>query len=474
MNARYIQLSNKIIDDIAVGKLVVGQRMPSIRKMTRQHQVSITTILSCYHRLEEQGWLSAKPQSGFFVSQPLNKLAVPEYLSFKAKVTQPRKGKDVVHSPRNLGPLHTAQLSASLVPVAVLHRAQQRACQLAPEKIFQYPEVQGDQQLRSVLCAHFSQHYFPLCEDNLVITNGCIDAVRVALEVTSNKGDVIVVASPCFNGLLDLLHNMGRLVIEIPCLESGLDLEQLEGHLRENKVAACLLSASFSNPQGVSLSVTHKQRIVSLAEHYQVPIIEDDVYLELGFTKVAPLPIKHWDENGWVIWCGSISKTIGAGYRLGWCETGRYLHQYLNYLSGHSLGVNNIAQITVSEFIGSGQYVKYLNKLKLALASHALDYHQLLRQCLGEKAKISAIDGGLVLWVQIAGLCSQALVKKAAVAGIYIKAGSEFTSRDGYLDCFRLNIGWSISQNQQTPEIDVRGQLITLCELIDQCLISND
>jgi DNA-binding transcriptional MocR family regulator len=184
---------------------------------------------------------------------------------------------------------------------------------------------------------------------------------------------------------------------------------------------------------------------------------------------VAPLPIKHWDKHGWVLWCGSISKTIGAGYRLGWCEAGRYLDQYLSYLSGNSFGVNNIAQITIAEFISSGQYAKHLKKLKLTLASHALDYHQLLRQSLGDKAKISAIQGGLVLWVQVVGLDSEALLEKANDASIYIKTGKEFTSRSSYKDCFRLNIGWPLTFQESKSSITVQNQLVSLCELVDSC-----
>jgi DNA-binding transcriptional MocR family regulator len=159
----------------------------------------------------------------------------------------------------------------------------------------------------------------------------------------------------------------------------------LSEQFSKRKVKACLLRSNFIDPQGLSLSVAQKKTIVALAEQHQVAIIEDDVYLEVGFSKVAPLPIKHWDKQDWVLWCGSVSKILAADYRLGWCEAGRFSGRYIEYLSGRSLGINGIVHSTVAEFIDTGQYIKHLAKLKLA--AQAFDYHQVIRLFLGEKLR---------------------------------------------------------------------------------------
>ncbi|OUS25513.1 aminotransferase ['Osedax' symbiont bacterium Rs2_46_30_T18] len=467
MSARYIELSDEIIEQISTGKLAQGQRMPSIRKMTRQHSVSITTALNCYHRLQEQGWLHSVPQSGFFVSQPLDKSGVPIFPKFKAQVSKPRAAALVPPSQR--GPLFSAQLSPALIPMAILNRALVRGNLKSGDTLYQYPDPQGEMSLRNALASHFSQQYFPLESDNLVITNGCMDAVRTALEITTRLGDAVAVSSPCFNGLLSLLENMGRLVVEIPCDQGGLDLLQLEQHMADQSVTACLLSANFINPQGICLSVQQKKKIAELATQYSIAVIEDDVFLELSYNQVAPLPIKNWDSDGWVIWCGSVSKTLAAGYRLGWCDPGRYFQRYLAHRDALSISVNQLAQNAVSEFVTSGQYIKHLRRLRLALAARAYSYHQLLRENLPAAARISAAEGGLVIWVQITGLDSELLLDKCKNQGIHFRIGSEFSSLNLYADCFRLNIGWAVCDERGSDGWQkLRQQLIDLCALVKE------
>jgi len=376
------------------------------------------------------------------------------------------------------GPFYTAQLPAELLPQDILSRCLRRANQRAGSALFAYPDYQGDIALRTALANHFTQQHFPLKADGLVITNGCIDAVRSAIEITTKPGDTIAVSSPCFSGLLNLLENMGRLVIEIPCYKAQLDLAQLETLLQEKRISACLFSANHINPQGFCLSNQQKQRIAELAENYQVPVIEDDIYLELSYSKTTPLPIKYWDKSGWVLWCSSVSKTIAAGYRLGWCEPGRFFNDYLQLRNVQYFGVNNIVQHTVYEFINTGQYAKHLKKLTSTLASHARQYHSLLRELLPDNTKISVAEGGMVIWLQLDNMHSQTVLKAALKHDVPFRAGSEFTTLEYYQNCLRLNIGWPIVANEkdtadkQAEAVALRSKLVILCELINANVIA--
>lgn len=472
MTARYITISDNIINDIDKGILLVDQRMPSLRQFTQLHNVSMTTANNCYQRLLELGWLHVKPQIGYFITQPLNKQSMPIYPKFSSQVTKPKVSVSIEQAQR--GPFYTAQLPADLLPQDILNRCLRRANQRIGSDLFAYPDYQGEITLRTALADHFSQQHFPLTADNLVITNGCIDAVRSAIEITTKPGDTIAVSSPCFNGLLNLLENMGRLVLEIPCYQSQLDLEQLEHLLQAKRISACLFSANHINPQGFCLSNQQKQRIAELAAHYQVPVIEDDIYLELSYSNTTPLPIKHWDKSGWVLWCSSVSKTIAAGYRLGWCEPGRFFSEYLQLRSVQFFGVNNIVQHTLCEFINTGQYIKHLKKLTATLAAHARQYHSLLRELLPDNTKISVAEGGMVIWLQLDTMDSKTVLQAALKKGISFRAGSEFTTLEYYQNCLRLNIAWPIVKNEketdekQAEALALRGKLILLCELINE------
>jgi len=458
-----------IIADIDLGRLRVGQRMPAIRKFAQMYGVSKTTTIHCYQNLQELGWLLAKPQSGYFVTQPFGINKTPEFPQFISKISQPKsitRIKEAFNSP-----FYVSLISPELIPLDALNRCTRQGNARNQGLLHLYPEYQGIASLRNVLSQHFSKNYFSIDANKLVITNGCIDAVKTAIEVTTQPGDTIAISSPCFNGLIELLANLKRSVIEIPCCDAKLDLAQLELHLSNKTIKACLFSSNHINPQGICFSAQQKQKLAKLAEKYRIPIIEDDIYLELSHGTTNPLPIKHWDKSGWVLWCGSISKTISPSYRIGWCEPGRFFNQYLTDRSIQHFGVNLTVQSTLFEFIYSGQYSKHLKHLKLKLNQNVRDYHKLLSQYLPKQARISTPQGGLVLWIQVPQLNSQVLLNVAAKEKIYFRAGNEFSTIGLYNDCLRINIGWSINGTSQTPEERERHQqLIKLCELIKATL----
>ncbi|NRA21796.1 MAG: PLP-dependent aminotransferase family protein [Oceanospirillaceae bacterium] len=469
MTTKYIFFSNMIIADIEIGRLSLGQRMPAIRKFSKMYDVSNTTAINCYQHLQGLGWLQAKPQSGYFVTQPFGKDKRPEFPQFISKISQPKSTAQIKAALNS--PFYISLISPELIPIEALNRCTRQGNIRNQHLSHLYPEYQGQESLRKVLSQHFSEHYFPLAANKLVITNGCIDAVKTAIEVTTQPGDTIAISSPCFNGLIELLANLKRSVIEIPCCDSQLDLNQLEQHLKNKTIKACLFSSNHINPQGICFSAQQKQQLATLAKQYQTPIIEDDIYLELSHGTTNPLPIKHWDKSGWVLWCGSISKTISPSYRLGWCEPGRFFDRYLTDRSVQTFGVNQSVQNTLFEFIYSGQYSKHLRKLKLKLNQNVRDYHNLLSQFLPKQARISTPQGGLALWVQVPKLNSQVLLNDANKDQIYFRVGNEFSTLALYKDCLRINIGWSISATDEACEEARRyQQLIRLCELIKRQL----
>ncbi|MEM5528212.1 PLP-dependent aminotransferase family protein [Gammaproteobacteria bacterium AS21] len=469
---RYKQLAEEVVNDIASGRLAIGARVPSVRQFSKEHKVSMTTALNCYNKLHEQGWLRVKAQSGYYVSQPLIDTNKPTFPAFNATITEP-KGyvTEYDHSIEN--PFHIAQIAGELIPREVLNRCFHRGNLRSFNNDYLYPKIQGQLNLRRTLAEHVSSHYFSLAASDLVITNGCIDAIRSAIEAVSEVGDTIAVSSPCFSGLLNLLLSMKRKVLEVSCHNGDLDLVQLELFMNRGLLKAGLFSANFINPHGLCLSVAQKQALVALAERYQLPIIEDDAFLELGFDGVHSKPIKYWDQHGWVIWCGSISKTVAPSYRLGWCAPGRFAQQYMQQRSVNSLFVNVPIQAAFFEFINSGQYQKHLKKIRVALAEQTQAYHRFLQENLPAYIQLSALQGGMVIWLQIKGLDAAKLAIKALEHGVSFRLGEEFSTRGLYQDCFRLNAGWPISHVLEDGD-SVEQKLALLCQLINQQLALNN
>jgi DNA-binding transcriptional MocR family regulator len=469
----YNQLASKVMSDITTQRLPTGSRLPALRNFARQHDVSMTTATRTYDHLQETGWIFSRPQSGFFVSNIHDSGHFPS-LPAEASVRRnpsdyaPSKGYGSANSV--FSPLGTSVLSPELLPETTLKRTIKRMTTRSTDSLFNYSDAQGLRPLRQALAQHFRNDYLAFSADELVITNSCLEAVRLAIETVTQEGNVIAVCSPCFSGLLDLLSALSRDIIEIPLTDQGIDLSLLEHQFSERNVTAALLSTSNINPTGMTLPNDQKRALAELAERYETPIVEDDIYLELSHGKTHPLPAKHWDTAGYILWCGSISKTLAPGLRTGWCLPGRFQTAYLKHHTQTSLGVNQLSQATINEFIQTGDYHAHVQHTRMRLQTQVNQYRHVMIKHLDDAATISVPTGGIVLWIRVPGLNAIELEQAASGHDIDIRQGGCFSTHSAYNDCFRVNCGWPLfDQNESTM---AHTQLIKLCALVSEQLLN--
>lgn len=455
--SRYKVLAETIIGAIDEGKLQLNDKMLSLRAFSQQHQVSMTTAVNCYDYLQDRGYLVSRPKSGYFIQQPIPVQQQPALPQFVGQVS----ANDGIDTPVDFHPFATAQLSEALLPSQDMQKSFSHFAKTMNASALQYGNEWGSDELRSALAGHFSKQGFAFTPDELLIQNGCLDAVRMAVECISHEGDTIAVASPCFSGLLNILRLLNRKILEIPSTENGLDLLQLTSLIRHGQIKALLVTANFQNPLGRSLSNEQKQALAELANQFHFPIIEDDVYAELGASSHLPLPIKYWDRGGDVIWCSSFSKTLSASFRVGWCLPGRHFDAMKMRRKVETLSVNLPLQYILADFINTGKYAKHLSRIKVMLQGQLAAYRGYLFKRINAPLAVSSPVGGLVLWCQVAGMDAGQLTKKLAAHGIGIRPGNLFSTRDFYGDYFRLNCGWPLSE-------DKKKQLDVVCELINE------
>ncbi len=459
--SKYRQLAEKIISDIQSRKLKPEDRMLSLRQFAKQHHISISTAVSCYEELEKQGWIMARPQSGFFITSQPSLLPTPSWQHFTTEIATPVRS--FVDSKLTAGPLGMACLELDITTQRALNKSLRRAINQADSCLSRYPNHSGERVLRDALASHFSHTGFALDKDELVITHGCMDAVKTALRVCTHSGDTVAVSSPCYNGLLDLLSVLGLKLIELPSLDDGIDLNELERLFSAKQVQAGLFCSTHMNPQGITMSVEQKQRLSQLAADYQIPIVEDDVYFELNHSNAFNLPTAYYDESGYVIWCGSFSKTLSPSYRLGWCRPGRFLSRYKQQYHG----VATLTQFAIADFIQTGAYSRHIKRVRYQLTQNKQNYIHYLTEQLPDGSRISQPDGGLVLWIQVPQLNTNLLSKTASQVGLDIRTGNLFTESQRYQDCLRINIGFAFND-------EIRTNLDTLLTLIDESRLDSN
>jgi DNA-binding transcriptional MocR family regulator len=227
----------------------------------------------------------------------------------------------------------------------------------------------GRRDLRSKIAARAAQWGARFGADDLIITAGATQALRLALRAVCQPGDVVAVEQPAYFGTLLLLEDLGLKALEIPTDPAeGLLLEPLADAIRCHRPAAVLASPTVQNPLGASMPVARKQELVALLEEAGIPLIEDDVYGDLVGDGQRPPACKAFDQNGNVIYCSSLSKTLAPGWRIGWIAAGRYYPQVLQARMAGDWAGAPLLEAATSEMLANGDYDRHLRRLKRRIA----------------------------------------------------------------------------------------------------------
>lgn len=448
---RYSELAEELHRRIQRGLYPIGKRLPGVRRLGRQFQVSVSTVLEALHRLEERGVVEARPRSGYFVRNITRAPAptTPEPPRGPSPVT----GQEMVlrlvqaaNDPRFVQ-LGAAVPDPSFLPRQALRRAMNTVYREHADRAMDYIFPPGSRRLRELLARRMTELGTPLDPEGLVITDGCQEAVLLALRAATRPGDVVAVESPTYYGLLQALEAGGLQALEIPTdPREGLNLQVLAFALEQWPVRACIVTTNFSNPLGGSLSTARKQDLVRLLDDHGVPLVEDDVYGDLPHSGPRPDTAKAYDRNGNVLYCASYSKTLSPGLRVGWIAAGRFHDrvQHLKYVS--NLAAPAGGQLAIADLLARGAYERHLRDVRAAYARSTGRMLHLLENVFPEGTRMTHPQGGFLIWVQLPpGADAMTVHARARAEGISVAPGPIFSASGKYADCLRLTtaVPWS-------------------------------
>jgi DNA-binding transcriptional MocR family regulator len=257
------------------------------------------------------------------------------------------------------------------------------------------------------------------------------------------RGNTIAVESPTYFGILQLAHTLGLRVLELSTdAQTGVCLDALKKALEKHPIKACVLIGNFNNPLGSCMPDEKKRAVVRLLEKHGLPLIEDDLYGDVYFAKSRPRTCKTYDEAGGVLWCGSVSKTVAPGYRVGWIAPGRYLEKIKRLKLFHSISSTTLTQEVIGRFLENGRYEHHLRRLRQVLHANSLHYMRAINDYFPAGTRVSRPQGGFVLWLELPpGIDTFELYHRAMRHGISIAPGRMFTLQEQYRNCLRLSYG---------------------------------
>jgi len=265
-----------------------------------------------------------------------------------------------------------------------------------------YGSTEGLFELRQQVARRAIDAEIFVSPDTLITTLGAQNAIALALRATTQPGDIVAVESPCYFGLLQIIDVLGLKAIEIPAdVDTGISVEALKLALQKWPIKAILSISSFSNPQSCSVPDTHKHTILELAKQYDICIIEDDIYGELNFEGRRPRAFKSFDNDGRVLWCSSVSKTMSPSLRVGWIEPGRYYDQVLNQKYTDYLASPSIAQAATSEVMSKGLYDRHLRQVSTLYQQRCAQMRDIAQRHFPEEIRVSSPKGGMFMWFEM-------------------------------------------------------------------------
>lgn len=461
----YEKLVSFISEMIDVGTIKPGDRVPSLREISQQQRISLSTALRAYRLLEDRGVLEAHPKSGYFVSKqtlPLEVPAISKPARVPTRVSMSSRVLELLElsGDQNFVPLGCAIPSAKLLSAHRLDRFLSKASRQKGGLLNQYTVPKGEHSLRQEIARRGLSWGLGLSPEDIAITCGCTEALVLALKAITNPGDIVAVESPTYFGLLQVIESLKLKALELPTApESGVDMGSLKNAIEKKKVKVCLFASSFNNPLGCSMSEEKKREVLELLWGNEVLLVEDDIYGDVYFGEQKPKPFIALDKYGITTYCSSFSKTLSPGYRVGWIIPGQHMQTVLEQKISLTLSGNVLAQVAVSDYLAAGGYDNHLRQLRKTFHNNIYRMRQAIKNSFPTNTKVTNPAGGFVLWVELPeDMDCREVFTKALKKNICFAPGDVFTAGKRYQNCLRISCGHEWNDNIERG-ISELGQL---------------
>jgi len=421
-----------------------GTRLPSIRQLARDNLLSQSSVIEAYERMVAQGVLASRHGSGFFVAGPL-------VATYRCGDQSGPGGADansvwLGDSPLGKLPLGRGGMPESWRESDDLSYAIRQISRTDMAGLFNYSTSYGLPALRQQILKRLQQINITLDENQVLTTAGATHGLDLIVRALLKPGDCVVVESPGYSNLFDLLRLHGVRMLEVPRTPRGPDIEVLEALLSANNPRALFINSLFHNPTGSSLAPVVAQRILELAKRHELIVIEDDVYAD--FQSSVGTRLAAMDAGESVVYVGSFSKTLSSSLRVGYVVASAVIIARLAEVKMiTSLGASRFCESVLSSLLANGAYRKLVQRqrqrLKRDMAATLLVLEDADWEVFGKPA------GGLYIWARPRAHEPAQVRALAHEFGIVLSSRTAFTPGGEASDWLRINVAYASDPRAQ-------------------------
>ncbi|MFW5685215.1 MAG: PLP-dependent aminotransferase family protein [Spirochaetota bacterium] len=441
-------LADDIEQKTALGVWACGERLPSLREVKATSGRSMNTVVRAFRELEQRGVIEARDRSGYYITHDLE-LEPPRatgVITGPAEVEVSSLTETVVTDSLDpsMVPIGASTLDPALLPVRALGRIIRQLTHGDWFAVSNYAPSAGLDSLRKRIAARYLGLIPNITPDNVVVTGGCSEALALALQSLASPPAVVAVESPTHFGTLQMLRDRGYRVVEVPIDPSlGVDPDELSGLFQSRRVDACILTPTAPNPTGAVLSKERARAIARVLAEHGVPAVEDDVYAELVHDGPRGCPIAHWagETGARIVTCGSYSKVIAPGFRLGWAIAEPALaHAVAQLKAGLSLAAPTLQQHVLARYLAGGDFDRHMVRLRARVKTQIGAFAREIARSFPEGTRLAVPRAANFLWIELpVGTDSVEVHARARDAGIVVVPGPAFSASGGYRNYLRLS-----------------------------------
>ncbi|MGO4106202.1 MocR-like pyridoxine biosynthesis transcription factor PdxR [Paenibacillus sp. YAF4_2] len=448
----YRQIAEYMRDKIISGEWPPGSRIPTERSIAQAFNVNRSTVVQAFAELTAEGIIEGKSGRGTLVTFAAGNRGIPKLPDWESYVKtgthKPnlRTIQDINHAEflPNIIRLGTGEPSPDLFPQSLGSILRELPAQM---KHFGYTEPRGLYELREQISRHMGHYSVKVSPDSVLIVSGGLQALQlIALGLLKN-GSTVLAESPSYLQSLQVFQSAGMSLTALPMDADGVNIETLEQYARSGRGTFLYTIPSFHNPTGIVMSEQRRLEIYKLGMQHKLPIIEDDAYRDLWLDEPSPLPIKALDQNGLVLYIGSMSKSLSPGLRIGWViGPEQVIHRLADVKMQSDYGASSLSQWTVMHFLKHGLYEEHLVSIRKELKRRRAYMLQLLEHHLRDKATWLIPTGGFYIWLRLNGEPAiPSLFEAALKEGVLLNPGYLYDKTDQH----HLRLSYSFASLEQ-------------------------
>ena len=340
---------------------------------------------------------------------------------------------------------------SAMFDVEGIREASQRALQEEPGAALQYGATEGYNPLREQLAAFMaSKGVKGLSPEGLIVTTGSQQALDLIGKTLLNPSDVALVEAPTFLATIQCFRLYGPQVVGVPIDAHGVQVDKLEDMLIQHKPKLIYLIPTFGNPSGAMMSLERRLKVLELAVKYQTVVVEDDPYGDLYFGDAPPPSLLALSEQvpgsrDWLVYCGSLSKVLSPGLRVGWMIAPPDLLARATMCKQFSdAHTSTFAQATAAQYLRAGRMPATLQTVRRVYGERAKTMGEALTRELGDALRFTQPLGGLFFWANLTGAGGKlqdggALAKRAIDKGVAFVPGAPFFANQPDTTAIRLS-----------------------------------